>query len=211
MTGQVTNHQPVLTKIGRSEDLFFSHVYIHTNNALAEMLNNKVKARLNDIIIKNNEMFGFNYYQQNPHEEKILLESRKGYCGECCDEVLKHVNNNDYKKVNPTKEHFFVLSKDQAEIIEPSYKQMFFKANVLEIEFDKTNEILKIFPDVFVGNKNDFNDMIMLICDILSISKPDTLQYWNISDTMCQSDDKCIFRTESISKSGSIIYQTHFV
>lgn len=57
------------------------------------MLNNKVKARLNDIIIKNNEMFGFNYYQQNPYEEKILLESRKDYCGEYCDEILKHINN----------------------------------------------------------------------------------------------------------------------
>lgn len=211
MIGQVTNHQPFVTKIGRIEDLFYCHLDIHTNNVLAEMLNNKVKARLNDIIVKNSEMFGFNYYQQNPYEEKILLESRKGYCGECCDEVLKHINNNYYEKVNPTKEHFFVLSKDQAEIIEPSYKQMFFNANALEMEFDKINEILKIFPDVFVGNKNDFNNMIMLICDILNISKPQTLQYWNISDTTRQSDDKYMFRRESISEPESIIYQTNFV
>ena len=159
MIGQVTNHQPIFTKIDRSENLFSCHLAIHTNNVSAEMLNNKVKARLNDIIMKNNQIFGFDYYQQNPYEEKILLQSRKGYCGECCDEVLKHVNNNYYEKVKPTKEHFFVLSKDQAEIIEPSYKQMFFKANISEMEFDKTDKILKKFPDVFVCNKNDFNAM----------------------------------------------------
>uniref|UniRef100_A0A3B0MLD6 Uncharacterized protein n=1 Tax=Arsenophonus endosymbiont of Trialeurodes vaporariorum TaxID=235567 RepID=A0A3B0MLD6_9GAMM len=88
---------------------------------------------------------------------------------------------------------------------------MFFNANALEIEFDKINEILKIFPDVFVGNKNDFNNMIMLICDILNISKPQTLQYWNISDTTRQSDDKYMSRRESISEPESIIYQTNFV
>jgi len=88
---------------------------------------------------------------------------------------------------------------------------MFFNANALEMEFDKINDILKIFPDVFIGNKNDFNNMIMLICNILNISKPQTLQYWNISDTTRQSDDKYMFRRESISKPESIIYQTHFV
>lgn len=83
-------------------------------------------------------------------------------------------------KINFPPNSILVLSKDQVEIIEPSYKQMFFNANALEMEFDKINDILKIFPDVFVGNKNDFNNMIMLICDILGISKPQTLQYWNI-------------------------------
>ncbi|SPP31150.1 hypothetical protein ARAF_0261 [Arsenophonus endosymbiont of Aleurodicus floccissimus] len=88
---------------------------------------------------------------------------------------------------------------------------MFFNANALEMEFNKINEILKKFPDVFVGNKNDFNNMIMLICDILSISKSQTLQYWNISDTTRQSDDKYMFRRELISKPENIIYQTNFV
>lgn len=54
-------------------------------------------------------------YQQNPYEKKVLFESRKG---ECWDEILKHVDNCYYAKVNPTKEHFFVLSKDQVDIIE---------------------------------------------------------------------------------------------
>ncbi|MFV9997294.1 MAG: hypothetical protein AB8W37_06085 [Arsenophonus endosymbiont of Dermacentor nuttalli] len=66
---------------------------------------------------------------------------------------------------------------------------MFFKANASEIEFDKTSEMLKGFPDVFVGSKNDFDNMI-IICDILGFSKPHTLKYWHISDSMCKADDK---------------------
>lgn len=51
-------------------------------------------------------------------------------------------------------------------------KQIFFKANASEMEFDKASEMLKGFPDVFVGSKNDFDNMIIIICDILGFSKP---------------------------------------
>ncbi len=37
MIGQVTNHQPFVTKIGRIEDLFYCHLDIHTNNVLANV------------------------------------------------------------------------------------------------------------------------------------------------------------------------------
>ncbi|KAA1193633.1 hypothetical protein [Photorhabdus heterorhabditis] len=185
MLGPVSNHQYISTKISSSEDSLPRRVDVHSlygsDNETGGILNNKVEARLNDIIIKNNEMFGFNYYQQNPYERKILLESRKGYCGECSDEVLQYVDDKYYEKVNPSKEHYFVLSKDQIDIIEPSYKQMFFKAEATEMEFDKTNKILKEFPDVFVGSKNDFDYMIIKICDIFGISAPHTLEYWNIN------------------------------
>ncbi|HGJ5875411.1 MAG TPA: hypothetical protein ACHBX0_02115 [Arsenophonus sp.] len=40
------------------------------------------------------------------------------------------------------------------------------------MEFDKASEMLKGFPDVFVGSKNDFDNMIIIICDILGFSKP---------------------------------------
>lgn len=35
MIEKVTNHQPVVTKIGRIEDLFYCYLNIHTNNVLA--------------------------------------------------------------------------------------------------------------------------------------------------------------------------------
>lgn len=82
----------------------------------------------------------------------------------------------------------------------------FFKVNALEIEFDKTNEMLEEFPDVFVGNKSDFDDLLMVICGILGISKSHILKYWNISDTIYKPDDKYLFQRDSISTAGGIIY-----
>ncbi|MFV9997295.1 MAG: hypothetical protein AB8W37_06080 [Arsenophonus endosymbiont of Dermacentor nuttalli] len=57
MTKQLTNQQPMLAKISNNKGLFFRRLDINNGNILAEMLNSKVKTHLNDIIIKNNEMF----------------------------------------------------------------------------------------------------------------------------------------------------------
>ena len=57
MTKQLTNQQPMLAKMSNNEGLFFQRLDINNSNILAEMLNSKVKTHLNDIIIKNNEMF----------------------------------------------------------------------------------------------------------------------------------------------------------
>ncbi|MDK2125948.1 C48 family peptidase [Parachitinimonas caeni] len=136
-----------------------------------------------DNIIEANEELGIH---ADHHDRIKVMDTRKGFCGECSDAVMASLNQNGmapaFQKVNPTSTHYFVLSHDKQTIIEPSYKQMFFNAqNNLEQDQERI-DLLKALPDVFYGSKADFDATIDHVCDLLNISggeKAALKAHWN--------------------------------
>ncbi len=152
-----------------------------------QMIEAKTTNELNDII-QNNQILGINHSRGSITK---ITQTRKGYCGQCSDAVMQSLKdqgiNLAFAKVNPTKEHFFVLSKDKQTIIEPTYKQMFFDSNnTPEQDIALINKLNKMgLKDVFIGSKDDFDKMISGTCDSLDIKnkeKESILANWDISN-----------------------------
>lgn len=117
------------------------------------------------------------------NEKYIKEASRKGLCGECSDKSLELLNKkgiNTFDKVNPSTEHYFLFNESNREIIEPTYKQMFFDSTLSLEDVKNRKELLSQYPDVFHGPKLDFDNLIDDICEKTNSCKATLHNNWRV-------------------------------
>jgi hypothetical protein len=118
---------------------------------------------------------------------------RHGFCGEACDAVLTvlkdSVSIESLEKVQPNPQHFYLADKDSDLIIDPTYKQYFYKllidTNTGAIKENVREEQISIIdnmPSIFVGSLTELKTSIVQTLNTIekSLEEKNTLEIWNI-------------------------------
>lgn len=131
---------------------------------LDEAVNKKARLnnRTNEELIRD---LGNNQEFVLPEIEKKKKEFyRHGLCGEACDAVKVCLEKNgipvnSIDKIQPNPEHFYLADKNSNLIIDPTYKQFFYRllvdTNTDELKENVTDEQISIIdkmPSIFVGS-----------------------------------------------------------
>lgn len=135
---------------------------------LAQVLNESVneKARYNNRMSEElMRDFSENPDYEMPEVDKKKTETyRHGLCGEACDAVKDSLKKNlvsieSIHKIKPNHEHFYLADKNSDLIIDPTYKQFFYRllidTNTGELKENVTKEQVSIIdemPSIFIGS-----------------------------------------------------------
>lgn len=162
------SHIQTFTSLNQVNSLHQTAADGGTKHELTSEINAAVKAKLtenNNIMVKVMVEYGVVYSDE---EQSRNLNVRKGQCGECSKAVINYFNTNHpghgMAMINPSNDHYFVVNNSTKEIIDPSYKQFFFKPNATANEDSPMLQTLQEYPDVFQGSSQEFTAMLSQIC-----------------------------------------------
>jgi len=119
---------------------------------------------------------------------------RHGLCGEACDAIKSCLEKNkipveSIDKIQPNPEHFYLADKNSDLIIDPTYKQFFYRllvdTNTGELKENVTEEQVSIIhemPSIFVGSLVELKTKISETLNKIgkNTEENDVLKIWNI-------------------------------
>jgi len=165
---------------------------------LAQVLNESVneKARYNNRISEElMRDLSDNHDYEMPEVDKKKTETyRHGLCGEACDAVKDSLKKNlvsieSIHKIQPNPEHFYLADKNSDLIIDPTYKQFFYRllvdTNTGELKENVTKEqvsIINKMPSIFIGSLVELKSKISETLNKIekNSEENDIFKIWNL-------------------------------
>lgn len=170
----------------------------HEINRLIKILNEDVdtKARHNNRISEElmRDLSDDQTYTMPEVDKKKTELYRHGLCGEACDAVKSSLEKNkipveSIDKIQPNPEHFYLADKNSDLIIDPTYKQFFYRLlvdiNTGQLKENVTEEQVSTIhkmPSIFVGSLVELKAKISEILNKIgkNLEESDVLKIWNI-------------------------------